>query len=281
VARPCFVCGLDSDAEVCPRCNTVLRPDRAACDTCGRPFVGWLATCEACRASIAREGRYDPDALRALASFPGVTEERAKDLVAQGFRDVSDLVRLALPKGAVRLGLHHTIARKALLVSLGPRAEPEVSGARCPMCGAGSHQGADRYASCGSIIGALGPPSLEQKLREITGEVDDLTKDADFQGMPADIRNEFLQASTGVGQDAHLREEWQHQIDAWRPKGFDATPVEALLVEDVDEFRERSTRLIRAEILKDVTSGTHRCPLCEMRLDSAAAECGNCGARFC
>jgi len=223
----------------------------------------------------------DSEALRALASFPGVTEERAKDLVAQGFRNVSDLVRLALPDGAVRLGLHHTIARKALLVSLGASRERDVSEPRCPMCGAAGHPGVDRCASCDSTSAeALDPKAMERKVQELSGEIVDLTTDADFQGMPADIRNEFLQASAGVGQEGLLREECRHQIDAWRLKGFDVTAVERLLDEDLGQFRERSARLIRDQLRKDPRSGTNRCPLCEMRLESTAEECSHCGARF-
>src|SRR5204863_1439498 len=41
----------------------------------------------------------------ALASVPGISAEQAKDLVARGFQDFSDVVRLALPEMAVQQGL--------------------------------------------------------------------------------------------------------------------------------------------------------------------------------
>jgi hypothetical protein len=281
VAGRCFVCGFESRATVCPRCNTILRPDRATCGSCGRPFDGWIATCDACGSPMAREKRDHRDAHKAFASIPGITEDQAKDLVARGFRDFSDVVRLALPQSAVRLGLHHAIARKALLLTLAARPDRLVSGARCPMCGAAWLVGALRCAACGSAFDPTLDPSLvEQKLHEITGEIVDLAAEEDFQEVPQDIRTEFLEAFGGPSPEDLLREECRHQIDAWRLKGFDVVAVERLLEEDLSRFREQSTRLIRAQVMKKAESGTYRCPLCEMRLASTAEACGNCGARF-
>jgi predicted amidophosphoribosyltransferase len=277
----CFVCGFESLADVCPRCNTILVPDRATCGTCGRPFDGQIAICKACGASIAPAGWDDREALRDLASIPGITEERAKGLVASGFRDFSDILRLALPESAVRLGLHHTIARKTLMLSLVGRRERIGSDARCSMCGAPWLAGETRCVACGS---ALDPARdwdvVEQKLQEITGDIADLGTDTDFLEMPAEVQNEFLQAFGGGSPKDLLREECTHQVDAWRLKGFDVSAVARMLEEDLDRFRESSTRLIRAQLMKKATSGTYRCPLCEMRLDSTSEECGNCGARF-
>ena len=98
--------------------------------------------------------------------------------------------------------------------------------------------------------------------------------------MPEDVRNEILQAFGGVTRDDLLREEYSHQVDAWRTKGFDVGRVEPLLDEDLATFREQSARLIRLQVAKKADSGTYRCPLCEIRLESTAEECGNCGARF-
>ena len=137
VARRCFVCGFKSRDAVCPRCNTILSAERQVCRRCGRAFDGWTATCESCGGSTIGEpeGPKEREAVKALTSVPGITNKRAKDLVEKGFRDFADVVRLALPESAVRLGLHHAIARKALLSDLFARPERLVSGARCPMCG--------------------------------------------------------------------------------------------------------------------------------------------------
>src|SRR5207245_8670505 len=92
VRRRCFVFGFRSAKPVCPRCNTILRPDQAVCATCGKAFEGWIAACDACGAPIkrARATLEEGDAFRSLASVPGISEERAKALAAKGFRDFAD-----------------------------------------------------------------------------------------------------------------------------------------------------------------------------------------------
>ena len=283
MARRCFVCGFRSRDAICPRCNTILRADRAVCRRCGRSFDGWIATCEACGGSTIgdRERPQDREAVKALASVPGISDDGARELVARGFRDFSDVVRLALPERAVRLGLHHTIARKVLLLDMAARPERLISGARCPMCGAAWPASATRCEACGSRFDLdLDAGVIEQKLEEITGEIVDLATDEDFQGMPEDIRTEFLHAFGGLSPEDLLREECEHQVEAWRMKGFDVEPVERVLTEDLPHFRERTPRLIRAQVMKKAESGKYRCPLCEVALPSIAEECNNCGARF-
>ena len=283
MARRCFVCGFESRAAVCPRCNTILRADQAVCRTCGKAFDGWVATCDACGGFTVGEpeGPSDREAVRTLSSVPGISESRAKELVAKGFLDFSDVVRLALPDSAVRLGVHHAIARKALLLDLVTRKEPDATGARCPMCGAAWLVHATRCVACGSSFDlALDPVVMEQKLQEITGEIVDLAMDEDFQGMPESVRDELLQAFGGVSPEDLLREEYEHQVEAWRRKGFDVTSVELVLAEDLPHFRERTPQLIRAQVMKKAESGKYRCPLCEVAVDQMAEECGNCGARF-
>ena len=55
VRQRCFVCGFRSAKPVCPRCNTILRPERAVCSTCGKAFDGWIAACDACGAPLQAE----------------------------------------------------------------------------------------------------------------------------------------------------------------------------------------------------------------------------------
>lgn len=246
-------------------------------------FSGWIASCDVCGASLGPKPAPpdDREAIRALTSVPGISPERAQDLVDKGFRDFSDLVRLALPEREIRQGLHHAIARKAMIADLIARPPRLVSGARCPMCGAAWIANATRCEACGSSLEAeLDPAAIEQKLRSLTDEIVDLATDEDFQGMPEVIRTEFMQAFGGVSEDDLLRDECRHQIEAWRAKGFDVAGVERLLDEDLEHFRTRSGRLIRAQVLKNAKGGRYRCPLCEVRLESTAEECGNCGARF-
>lgn len=253
------------------------------CPRCGRMFSGWIAACDSCGASLGPEPAApdDREAIDSLASVPGISEARAKELVAKGFRDFSDVVRLALPERAVEQGIHHAIARKVMLADLVVRPGRSVSGARCPMCGAAWLVNATRCAACGSSLGEdLDPSVVEQKLGEITGEIVDIATDPDFQGMPEDFRGDMLRAFGGVSEEDLVREEFRRQIDAWRDKGFDVRDVEDLLKDDLERFRDRSARLIRAQVMKKAERGRYRCPLCEALLASTAAECGNCGARF-
>ena len=219
--------------------------------------------------------------MTALASIPGISAEQAKDLVARGFQDFSDVVRLALPEMAVQLGLHHAIERRALLVDLIGEPERPENEAPCPTCGAAWIGIAGRCATCGSPAAFdLDRDGVEQKLEAITGEIVDLDLDDDFLGMPEAVRDEYVQVFAGADPEDFLREECQHQIDAWRQKGFDVAPVEQLLAEDLSSFRAGGTRLIRLQAMKKAGSGTYRCPLCEISVESTAEECGNCGARF-
>lgn len=223
----------------------------------------------------------DEGAVRLLASVSGISEDRARLLVARGFRDFADLVRLALPESAVKRGLHHAIARRAMLAELEPKEVRAPSGDRCPVCAAPRLSGADRCATCGSTASTgLVVETVGQKIEEVTQEIVTLTDDEDFREMPEDVRKDLLAAFAGLTPEDVLREEYGRQLDAWREKGFDVAPLEKLLATDLDEFRERSVRLIRAQILKKAEAGSFRCPLCDVRLPAATEQCENCGAKF-
>jgi hypothetical protein len=95
------------------------------------------------------------------------------------------------------------------------------------MCGAAWLANATRCASCGSTFGLeLDPAAIEARLEQITGDLVNLATDEDFQGMPEDVRNEILQAFGGVTRSDLLREEYSHQVEVWRTKGFDVGRVE-------------------------------------------------------
>lgn len=282
VASPCGVCGLATEEPVCPRCHTILRPDQAICPKCGKMFRGSIAECDACGAAMSTGPKASPDAeaVREFASVPGISEDRAKQLVARGYHEFSDLVRLALPKSAVAKGLHHAIARRVLLAGIGSREEAE-KGTPCPSCGTPWPAAAERCLVCGaSPDDALDVESLEERLHAVTGEIVDLTADPDFQEMPSRVKDELLQVFGGVDETELLKEDCRRQIEAWRRKGFDVAPLERLLEEDPRGFQERSVRLIRTQMLKKAEGGRFRCPLCEVALPSVARECPNCGALF-
>ena len=283
MAQTCGVCGLSGDEAVCPRCSTILRKDQAICPKCGKMFRGSVASCDACGAAVSRADAkpVDAEAVRKLATVPGITEDRAKELVARGFHEFSDIVRLALPPSDVTKGLHHAIARKVLLSAIGLKAEQEVAGAPCPHCGTPWPAAAARCPVCAAAPDAtFDVEALEEKLHAVTGEIVDLSADPDFQEMPTDVRDELLSAFGKVDEMELVREDCRRQIEAWRRKGFDVAPLERLLDEDPFGFQEKSVRLIRTQMLKKAEGGRFRCPLCEVALPSVAGECPNCGARF-
>lgn len=246
-------------------------------------FPGWTALCDTCGMDMGPRPRKpdDHEAVLLLASVPGITEVRARELVARGFHDFADIVKLALPDAAVKKGLHHAIARRALLGDLTPRPAVRTNGRRCSVCGAAWLLGAARCAACGSSrVEEYDAAAIERKLQEVTGDLVDLAHDSDFREMPAEVRDEILQAFAGLDEEDVLREEYRRQVDAWRAKGFDVTALEQLLETDLPVFREKSVRLIRAQIRKKSEHGRFRCPLCDVVLPAAAEECENCGARF-
>ncbi len=223
----------------------------------------------------------DAEAVRLLASVPGITEDQAKVLVAKGFRDFSDIVRLALPDAAVRKGLHHAITRQALLADLSARGGRTSPDGTCPVCGSPWPFGVDRCPVCGSAATKELPvASVERKLRDVADELVHLGEEEDVEDIPEDVRKELLDAFEAIDPEDVVREEYRRQIEAWRAKGFVVAPLEDLLTKDLDAFRERGVRLIRAQMRKKVEAGRFRCPLCEVVLLPEAEVCENCGARF-
>ncbi len=283
MARRCGVCGFESEGAVCPRCNTILLRGQAICPVCGKLFPGWIAVCDACGTALPREpeGPDDEEAVRLLASVPGISETRAKALVAKGFRDFSDIVRLALPDAAVRMGLHHAIARRALLADLSAGKTGRAASGDCPVCGAAWPREQDRCPVCGSSAELRFPvEAMGKDLEHVADGLAALGEDEDVEDLPADVRRDLVDAVGTIDPNDLVREEYRRQIEAWRSKGFVVAPLEDLLATDLNAFRERSVRLIRLQLRKKREGGTFRCPLCESSLAPEAESCANCGARF-
>ncbi|HYM40372.1 MAG TPA: hypothetical protein VEY12_09595 [Thermoplasmata archaeon] len=283
MARRCGVCGFETGEAVCPRCATILLREEARCPSCGKRFLGSIASCDACGAALgpALARAEDEEAVHLLTALPGISETRARALVARGFRDVSDIVRLALPESDIRRGIHHAIARRMLLAEIALDALGPGPSDRCPICGGSTRPGADACATCGAPFPPARPEAtVGRKLQEVTEGIGILDEDEDFREMPEEVRRELLDAFGGVNPEDVLRDEYRHQVELWRERGFDVTQLESLLAQDLAEFRERSVRLIRAQILKRGRNGDFRCPLCDVQLEAAAELCGNCGAKF-
>lgn len=223
----------------------------------------------------------DQEAVHLLASVPGISEEQAQALVALGFHDVSQLVRLALPDPDVRRGPSHVIVRRSFLPQELPGAAGLISGDSCPVCGASASSGDERCGTCGF---ALPDPSPQEAAATDVALDDDpedmaaLESDADVRQMPDAIRDELLALIRGTGTQGLLREQYRRQVDAWRTRGFDVGPIEELLANDLTAFRERSVQLIRTQVLAQATDGG-RCPQCHEGLPVAARMCEACGAR--
>lgn len=281
----CQVCGLRTSETICPRCATVIIHERAICPRCGKIFNGPVARCDACGAEIGERAdqALEERAIRSFMLVPGIDERRARDLYERGFRDFSDILKLALPSRAVRQGLHHTISRKLMLASLLPkkRLPPGEEATMCPVCHIPTEVSAGVCQACGSRLSLdVSTEEIKRKLRQVTGEIYSLSSDPDFKGMPKEMRDDLLAAFAGWDQERLLREEFQQQIDAWREKGFETSALERLLDDDLEAFREKSVRIIRAQIMKRLERGKYKCPLCEVVLRPEVEVCDNCGARF-
>ena len=284
MAGKCPVCGLSTDAPVCPRCATILLPDQAICPTCGKMFPGRIAVCDACGRRIGEDHDASEErSVRAFGLVPGMDEPTARRLYARGFREFADVIKLGLPESAARKGLHHTISRKILLGAVVPKASHRIGRTTCMACRTSVLETETKCPACGA---ALGPEAevafIEKRLTEVKGSLAPLAEDPDFRSMPDPVREEILReistmlVSPSLPSDAEFRA----QIEAWRRKGFDVDPILVLLAQHPNNFRERAVQLIRSQIRKTMEGGMFKCPLCEVYLDPAAAECGNCGARF-
>lgn len=283
MAHRCDVCGYETEGAVCPICSTILLVGQAICPKCGKMFPGRIAVCDSCGTSLgsATEGPPDEESARLFASFPGISEARSRELVARGFHDVSDIVRLALPDAAVQRGLHHAIARRALLAELGPEEERAAHGERCPVCGSRWSVDSDRCPTCGSGASDLPPVTVsERKVEQVTGEIVGISTETDSRARLEDIRTKLLDTFQSLDPEDLVRREYRRQIDAWREKGFDVAPLEDLLLTDVDAFRSQAVPLIRAQIRAKAEDPALRCPLCNESLAPEAAECANCGAKL-
>jgi len=285
MAGKCPVCGLATEAAVCPRCATILLPDQAICPKCGKMFPGRIAVCDACGTGVGGDlDDAEEDAVKVFSLVPGMDERTARSLYARGFRDFADVVKLGLPPSAVKRGLHHTISRKILLSSIAPKATEKVGRTTCLACHATVLETESHCPVCGAVLGPAAEQAfIEKKLAEVQGSGASLATDPDFLSMPQAVREEILREmgtmldeAQGPGAD----DEFHLQIEAWRAKGFDVEPVLLLLAQHPSNFRDRAVRLIRAQIRKKSEGGVFRCPLCDIALEATAEECANCGAKF-
>lgn len=281
-AQRCAVCGWRGEADVCERCGSVLAVGRAVCRRCGKLFEGPIARCDKCGGTVdAPPEPEKPEMIERLAHLPGVDAATARRLYARGFRDPADVLKLALPERAVRLGLHRTLARRLTLQEL--PAPPKVRKVRdCPVCGTPRPVAEDRCPACDAPWEREpDADDVRRRLEEVAGEVYDLASDPDFQGLPESLREEFLETFEDAGLSTSVDSEVQEQLKEWHRRGLETQELERILREQGSEaFKEQFVHIIRAQVLK-ARRGTHfSCPLCDEPLAAMAEECGNCGAKF-
>ena len=287
MAGKCPVCGFATRAAICPRCATILLPGEAICPKCGKMFPGRIAVCDACGRELEDDlDESEERAVRAFALVPGMDDGTARRLYLRGFRECADVIKLGLPPSAVRKGLHHTISRKILLGTVLPKASHRVGRTTCMACHAIVLESETRCPGCGAAVGPEAEQAfIEKKLAEVQGSLTSLAplaEDPDFRAMPDLVREEILReiSTMLVSPSPPSNAELRAQIEAWRRKGFDVDPILVLLAQHPNNFRERAVRLIRSQIRKKMEGGMFKCPLCDVYLEPAAEECGNCGARF-
>lgn len=279
----CLVCNWRGEHDVCPRCGTILRADTARCRDCGGELAGPLAQCVACGKPEAVHDA-PADNVERLTRLPWVDEGTARWLYQQGYAEPSDVVKIALPEHAIRLGLHDLLVRGATRQELRPISlRDEVP---CEVC-ATPRAAADVACSVCGASGDRGPTSeeIQRQLAQVVGEVEDLEADPDFLGMPRDLRNEILEA---------VREEPSHlaamqivsptfamQFEEWKSRGIDTLPLERVFLEEgEDAFRGKFAPILRRQIAKLREGGRFWCTICNLELDPDAEECENCGAKF-
>lgn len=281
-ARRCRVCGWRGEEDACPRCGTILIRGRALCRKCGKVFDGPLARCDACGGDVAPPAGPDLDKAAAqLARLPGLDPAAARRLASRGFRDASDLLRLALPERAVRKGLHRAIARRMTLDELGPATKVRKMVA-CPTCGVPRDPKGARCPACDSPWEReVSAEDVRQRLEEVSGEVYDLAKDPDFRDLPADVKEEILDAFEGAGLATSVESQYEEQFREWQARGIDTRELERILREEGSEaFKAKFMALVRAQVLKIRRGQRFLCPLCEVSIEAIAEECENCGAKF-
>src|SRR2546422_2938075 len=215
-APRCGVCGWRGKDDVCPQCGTVLLRGRALCRRCGKVFEGPIARCDACGGEVLHPATpAASEAVERLSHLPGVDEDTARKLQARGFRDPADLLQLALPERAVRMGVHRSLARKIVLGEIRPvrRVKKTVL---CLTCGAPREPHVDSCPACGSPWErGASPEEARRTLAEVVGEVYDLMADRDFRGLPDEVREEILDAFESEGFPP-VDGEYAEQFREWR-----------------------------------------------------------------
>jgi hypothetical protein len=253
---------------------------------CRKELPGPVARCAECGSAEPAVDDAPPESIERLIQLPGIDDRTARWLYGRGYWNPADVLKLALPERAIRLGLHRTLARKITLNQL-PMATPRIrKEVPCPLCGTPKASANAVCAACGAR-GEREPTSeeIQKQLAEVVGEVQDLAADPDFLEMPEDLREEILDAfDADVARAIPVPEAsqtYERQFGEWRERGIDTTLVERILREEGEgAFRAKFAAIVRCQLGKRRDNGRFWCPVCDEELAADEPECENCGAKF-
>jgi len=299
----CPLCGLPCEDAVCARCNTVIEWEKATCPICGRMYSTAIAVCDVCDAALKTPEDLEGEEkeIKHLMLIAGISRDAAKTLYLQGIHDFSDLVKLALPPKAAKMGLHKTIARRMMMTDFVRRGQLG-DGDKCPICSGPYNPETGFCEKCRySPLPEWSERWIRDRLDKVTEGVESLVAHPDFEGMPDETKRQVLSEINGMLEPVYNEErlveeleqvfgsldkeeeqvgQYKMQIEAWRSRGFDVSELEKLLVRNPDEFRLNCVKILRLQISKRFKDFKFTCPLCEANVAAEATECPNCGALF-
>jgi len=299
----CPLCGLPTEEAVCPRCNTIITWEKAKCPKCGRMYSTSFAVCDVCDEKLKPlEPAKDAEAsMKSLMIVAGISQEAARTLYGQGIHDFSELVKLALPQKAVKLGLHKTIARRMMMAEFIKQGKKFDEGV-CPVCQSSFDVETGFCPKCKySPLPEGSEDWIKERIDKVTGELENLSRNPEFLGMPDESRkqvidelNEDLESGENeekiiaemesvfeeVDAEDEQKQQYRLQIQGWREKGFDVSELEKLLDTDMEKFRKECVKLMRSQIRRQRDELEYECAMCQTRVQADAKDCPKCGATF-
>jgi hypothetical protein len=183
------------------------------------------------------EPTYPEDVIQDLMKLPGMTREKAKMAYDLGYGDLETVLLGAMrgQKDAAALAKILTIRLKA-----GPVEKVHGAKVKCPSCKTVAPI-ADLCAVCGFRLRQASKLDKDEKVEaEIEKRAGDvlqaLTFGAFFDGLPETLKRVIGgHADEILGNQKReqlIRAKLAEQIEAWRKKGFDAQPIETMMVAD-------------------------------------------------
>lgn len=284
----CGVCGHATPiGEVmCQRCGTLFPEREMECQVCGEKYDSIVAVCPSCGGTPDEEFQDDmarQEAVQRFQLIPGVTEDMADKLYDKGIRSFADLIGMSLPESERRRGLHRIIARRLMLSGLAVAEEKAQDELSCARCRGPLDANELKCQICGAPAGAafleLQINGQTVKLGEYMDELYQFVKNTVRGRATKEIGSVFASAMAELDERQIVKEEYRNQIKAWREKGFDVSGLEEILENDYENFKERSLKLIKAQVRRRGRN-VLRCPLCDFLLKESWRDCPNCGAKF-